>query len=121
MTLQECYTKLEGDYTGVLARLMREASIAKFLVMMLKDTQLEEFHKGLENSDFETAFRAVHTLKGTALNLGITKLALDASTVTEALRGGDPKTDITDMVTELEDEYYKTMRVITEFNETKEN
>ena len=37
-----------------------------------------------------TAFRAVHTLKGVALNLGLGSLAHASSQMTEALRGQDP-------------------------------
>lgn len=36
-----------------------------------------------------TAFRAVHTLKGVALNLGLGSLAHASSQMTEALRGQD--------------------------------
>ena len=39
------------------------------------------------SADAKTAFRAVHTLKGVALNLGLTALAGVCSEMTEALRG----------------------------------
>ena len=40
-------------------------------------------------ADAKTAFRAAHTLKGVALNLGLTALAGVCSEMTEALRGSD--------------------------------
>lgn len=115
MTLKECYEKLEGDYSGVLARLMREASISRFVQMMLKDTQLADLHTGLANNDYELAFRAVHTIKGTSLNLGLTKLADAAIPLTEALRNGAPTIDISSLVKTLEDEYTRTIATIQEY------
>lgn len=115
MTLQECYAQLDGDYNGVLSRLMKETSVSRFIQMMLKDTQLDELHNALSANDYETAFRAVHTLKGTSLNLGISKLASYASTLTEALRGGAPTVDIAPMVADLEVEYKRTMQIIQDY------
>ena len=41
----------------------------------------------------EAAFRAAHTLKGVAQNLGFQKLYLSSAALTEALRGPKPLTD----------------------------
>lgn len=40
----------------------------------------------LKNPDYETAFRAMHTLKGVAVNLGFTALYNVSSALTEKLR-----------------------------------
>lgn len=45
--------------------------------------------RSVDAADAKTAFRAVHTLKGVALNLGLTALAGVCSEMTEALRGSD--------------------------------
>ena len=45
--------------------------------------------------DWETAFRASHTLKGVAQNLGFDGLYRAAFALTEEMRGGKPLTDIT--------------------------
>lgn len=118
MTLQECYEQLNGDYAGVLGRIMKEASVSRFLLMMIKDQEFGKLEQGLAEKDYELAFRAVHTLKGTSLNLGITQLAECASRLTEVLRNGAPTIDITEMVDELSAEYKRTMSILTEYSES---
>ena len=120
MTLKDCYAKLEGDYAGVTARLIREASISKFLIMFLKDTQFNEFHQAYASSDWENAFRTIHTLKGTSLNLGLSLLASIASDITELLRNGAPTVDISQLVRQLDAEYERTISVIREYSENPE-
>lgn len=120
MTLKDCYAQLGGDYTGVLSRLMKDTSVSRFIQMMLKDTQLAELKDALEKNDYEVAFRAVHTIKGTSLNLGISKLAQTASILTEELRNGAPVKDISSMVTDLEAEYKRTMDIIRAYSENPE-
>lgn len=54
----------------------------------------ENAPKTSDNSqDWEAAFRAAHTLKGVAQNLGFQKLYLSSTALTEALRGPKPLTD----------------------------
>ncbi len=120
MKLSDCYSTLEGDFEGVRSRLMREASISKFLIMFLKDTQYNEFHASYEAADWENAFRNIHTLKGTCLNLGISKLAGIASDITEKLRNGSPSDDLTAPVQLLDLEYERTIDIIREYAENPE-
>ncbi|MBQ7635911.1 MAG: Hpt domain-containing protein [Lachnospiraceae bacterium] len=120
MRLVDCYEQLEGDYSGVISRLMKESLVSKFLIMFLKDTQFNEFHSSLSEKNWENAFRNIHTLKGTCLNLGISKLASIASEITEELRGGVKRSDITDRVKLLDAEYQKTVDLIKEYSENPE-
>ncbi|MCR5584928.1 MAG: Hpt domain-containing protein [Lachnospiraceae bacterium] len=120
MKLTECYSQLEGDYVGVLGRLMKESLVSKFLIMFLKDTQYNEFRDALKDENWETAFRNIHTLKGTALNLGLTKLAEAASTLTELLRGGSPSGDLEAPVELLSLEYKHTIETIEEYSANPE-
>ncbi|MDO4197957.1 MAG: Hpt domain-containing protein [Erysipelotrichaceae bacterium] len=86
MTLQELYEALGGDYSDVTKRLPTEKMIDKFALKYLNDTSFNELKEALGNKDIETAFRAAHTLKGVALNLAFSELAVKASELTEALR-----------------------------------
>lgn len=47
----------------------------------------------INSQDWEAAFRAAHTLKGVAQNLGFQRLYLSSAALTEALRGPKPLTD----------------------------
>ena len=79
MKLNEFYAAVDGNYADAMARLQNEMFVGKFLRMLPRDGSMMLL---------ETAM-AVHTLKGIALNLSLTKLAAACSQLTEALRGAD--------------------------------
>lgn len=89
MNLKECFDTFGGSYNDVMARLLTEERVKKFLLMFLKDTSFTELEAAIKNEDYNSAFRAAHTLKGICANLGIDKLGNAASEITEALRAGD--------------------------------
>lgn len=88
MNIEICYAAMEGDYAGVLSRLRTEERIKKFALKFLKDTSYQTLCDSLASSDYETAFRASHTLKGVCQNLGFTKLYESSHELTELLRDG---------------------------------
>lgn len=87
MTTEECYIRVGGDWVGVLGRLGGEARVSRFLRMVPNDPSFRDLAQAMERGDRETAFRGAHSLKGLALNLGLTPLADGASALTECLRG----------------------------------
>ena len=60
--------------------------------------------------DTPTAFRAVHTLKGVALNLGLGSLAHASSQMTEALRGQDSLPENVQVLYEAVQKEYAAVR-----------
>ena len=84
MKLNEFYTAVDGNYEDAMERLQNEMFVGKFLRMLPRDGSMMLLEKAMAD-----AFRAVHTLKGIALNLSLTKLAAACSQLTEALRGAD--------------------------------
>lgn len=88
MNLVECFDTFCGDYNAVMGRLMTEDRVKKFLKMFTADKSFDILCDSLNSGDYESAFRAAHTLKGTCANLSITKLFNSVSAITEALRGG---------------------------------
>ena len=93
MTLEEMYQKLGGDYGDVRLRIPSEALIRRFAVKFLSDTTFADLVEAVEAQDWEKAFRAAHTMKGVASNLGFGTLCRAASELTEALRGREPLKD----------------------------
>lgn len=89
MDLKECFEAFGGNYNDVMGRLLTENRVKKFLFMFLKDTSFNELEAAIERKDYDSAFRAAHTLKGVCANLGIEKLGETASEITEALRAKD--------------------------------
>lgn len=89
MELNEFYAAVGGDAESVLARLSGEGMVRRFLCKFPADPSHAALHAALAAGDIPTAFRAAHTLKGTAATLGLDTLAAAASALTEALRGAD--------------------------------
>ena len=94
MTLEQFYTTIGGDYKQTLSRLPSEALVKKFVLKYVDDGTCKELADAIEKKDWTTAFRAAHTLKGIALNLGFDAFYTVSSELTEAMRGDKPLTDM---------------------------
>jgi HPt (histidine-containing phosphotransfer) domain-containing protein len=103
---------MDGDYEGVSERLLKDERIAKFLHKFLADKDYEELVQALGEKDYDTAFRASHSLKGLSLNLGLTGLQKASETLCEELRGGVPSVDVTPLQYAVEEEYQKVVTAI---------
>ena len=86
MTLQEFYARVGGDYNATLSRLPSEALVKKFILKYPGDPSFAQLKDALAAQDWELAFRASHTLKGVAQNLGMDRLY-------KAVRGPKPLED----------------------------
>ena len=90
MTLQEFYDRIGGDYKATISRLPSEALIKKFVLKYPGDPSFNQLKDALAAQDWELAFRASHTLKGVAHNLGMDRLykteMMPAAVDTEAAR-----------------------------------
>lgn len=93
MTLQEFYARIGGNYEDTLRRLPSEALVRKFVLKYPGDPSFEQLKAALAAQDWETAFRASHTLKGVAQNLGMDHLYKVSSALCEGVRGPKPLTD----------------------------
>jgi len=114
MTIQECYTALEGDYADVSARLHSDRLVKKFILKFLDDKSYTLFCTSMAEKNYEEAFRAVHTIKGVCQNLGFTRLLKSSSQLSEALRHGwTPEADV--LADVLAADYKMTAAAISEF------
>ncbi|MCH5209882.1 MAG: Hpt domain-containing protein [Oscillospiraceae bacterium] len=95
MNLKEYYERIEGDYSGVVSRLMNEKLVMKFVIKFLDDTSFDLLCKSLEEGNNEEAFRAAHTLKGIAQNLSFDKFYKSVYEITEELRNGGSANEAT--------------------------
>ena len=89
MTIEQCYQEMGGNYTEVCGRLPSQRLVEKFVRKFLDDRSYAELTAAMAAGDHDAAFRAAHTLKGLAANLGLVQLWQAASALTEALRGSD--------------------------------
>ena len=115
MKLEEFYAVVGGDYEDTVSRLMNEQIVKKFVTAFINDKSYDEFFENYNAHKNEDAFRAVHTLKGLSLNLGLSVLSDASVVVTEALRDG--KNDVTEeMLDELKSAYKITCDAIKQLD-----
>lgn len=93
MTLQEFYAQIGGNYADTVRRLCSESFVLRFVKKYPANPSFDELCEAVDRSDWESAFRAAHTLKGVAQNLGFDGLYRAAFALTEEMRGGKPLTE----------------------------
>ena len=86
MTLNCFYNTIGGDYDDVTKRLVSEEFASRMVVKFLKDGSFAALSSAMASRNIDEAFRAAHTLKGVAQNLGFTSLGKSAAELTEVLR-----------------------------------
>lgn len=92
MLISECYELFGGSYEEAKNRLFKDELIKKFLIKFKSEASYKNIQEALEAGDYETAFRASHSLKGVAANLSLLRLRESASDLTELLRNSSAKT-----------------------------
>ena len=90
MDLKEFYAQIGGSFDAVLSRLCSESFVRKFVLRYKTDPTFEQLKAAVAVKDWESAFRAAHTLKGVAQNLDFGDLGRSAAALTEALGGLQP-------------------------------
>lgn len=118
MTVRECYDELGADFEGVVSRLVTEERVKKFVTKLPKDDSFERLSTAMAEKNAEQAFMGAHTMKGIAMNLGLTGLAETASALTEELRQGSITPEAGGLFTELEKRYRDTVRLIGMLSES---
>lgn len=89
MTLDQFYRAAGGTAAEAAPRLGGADATRRFLRLFPLDDSFPQLSEALGRGDVQTAFRAAHTLKGVAANLGLERLRALASDMTECLRRGD--------------------------------
>ncbi len=112
MTLQECYQEFGGDYQKVMARLIKEDRVVKFLKMFLSEESMGALGRSIAERDYKKAFEYAHTLKGMALNLSLDSLYEAVSTLCEDLRSGEPAGDPDEMMNSVTERYEKIQSTV---------
>lgn len=114
MTVEKFYESIGGDYVGTKARLMTDERIARFVNKFPADGSYQLLLDSLAANNVSEAFRAAHTIKGVAQNLGFTALFTIAEEVTEILRAGS--LDVAAKMPELSQRYQDTINAISQID-----
>lgn len=90
LSMRECYELLGESYDSILQRLeCDEEAVEPAIREFLHDEHFAEFVGAMNEHETQKAFRAAHTMKGIAANLGFEKLRCIFVEITEYLRKGD--------------------------------
>jgi HPt (histidine-containing phosphotransfer) domain-containing protein len=115
------YTMLEelrlagNDIEGAVGRMMEnQALLNKFLLGFPDNARILNVKKALGNSEFKSLEEAVHKIKGTAGNLGLTALYRVASTFTDDVRRKN-RAAFADDFKQMEEEYIKVTNIINKY------
>ena len=87
ISMREAYEKIGANYDDACARLMGEEMLARFALKFLDDESMDKLEAAMAAGDAESAFMAVHTLKGVSQNLGFDNLYEPAVVVTAPVMG----------------------------------
>lgn len=112
--VETLYQIAGGDYAGVIGRLRTNERIAKFVTMFADDASYTNLIDNMAAENWDEAFRAAHTLKGTARDMGFIDLSDRASEVTEALRASDAA-QAKELLPAVEDAYKQVADAIAMF------
>lgn len=116
MTLQECYDSIGSNFEKAVMRMCnKESMLAKFAKKFPDDPTYNGLVEAFEGGDMPTAFRLAHTLKGLCLNLGLDKLQVSSSELTEALRNKDAVADnAPELFEQVKQDYEMTVNALKE-------
>lgn len=117
MNLEECYKVIDGDLDDLKTRLSKHASIVKYLRRFLDDGEFARMLEAYEAKDYATVFEASHNLKGMANNLSITGFGRSISEVCEAVRDGNIKDNLPELIAAAKVDYDKIITAIMELED----
>ena len=110
--LKEFYNNVGSDADDAISRLGGNARLAKrFVKRFLDDKCFSDLLLSLEKDDAQSAFRAAHTLKGVAVNLGMQTLFVKVSEITELLGAGKLE-ESKKTLPALQEEYFRVRSLV---------
>ena len=85
--VKKCFEEYGADYIGTMERFLNnEALYVRLLGKLFPNEELRRLGAAMEAGDQDGAFKAAHTLKGVAGNLGLTPLYETLCAIVERLR-----------------------------------
>lgn len=113
MTIEQFYAVTGGNYSEVLGRIGKEERVKKYLLRFPDTDELIQMNECISAENWPEAFRHIHSLKGMALTLGLSRLAGSGSELCETMRHGAPEVDISDMIRTVQKDFDDTVEAIS--------
>ena len=119
MTIQELYSKMEGNYDQAV-RVMKSDRLIDKYIRKLKSSQIDiRLADAAETMDAVILFESAHAMKGVCANLGLEKLAAAADEITEEFRQGNPRKmtdeEVKAKLAAISEQYRMTADAISEY------
>ncbi|MBR2529081.1 MAG: Hpt domain-containing protein [Blautia sp.] len=120
MTVQELYDSIGGDFQAAKKILQMDKIIERFIKKLLEDPSYSSLMDAWKNQNYKELFISAHSLKGVCFNLGLPKLAGEASELSEEFRPGTPRKltdeEVAAKINALSDLYLDTRSKIEAFS-----
>ena len=91
MTLKELYALIDGDYDRAMNVLRIEKLLDKHIRRFPQNGIVDSLVSAGTSMDANGIFESAHALKGVCANLGLVKMASEASELTEEFRPGSTR------------------------------
>ncbi len=88
MDVRDLYTTIGVDFDDVLALLRKEDRVKTYLVQTMEEPAFAELDRAMASREYDSAFRAAHTIKGMGMNLMLEPMTAAAVDLVECLRNG---------------------------------
>lgn len=119
MTLQELYTKIDGDYEQVCRVLRLDKLIDKHIRKFAHIELIEQLNNAKADLNPNDIFEITHALKGVSANLGLTGINRLSSEITEDFRPGNQRKlsdeEVRNKIDEINSEYLKIVDGVKEY------
>ncbi len=115
MSINDFYVEIEGNYEEVLGRLGKDERIVKYVKRFAQTDYVGDFEKAYADKNGEEAFRALHSIKGMCLNLGLGKLTKSSSNLCEEFRNGLPTENVDNIIELFRKDYADTVECVKRY------
>lgn len=121
MTLQELYAQIDGDYDQAMRVLRVEKLMDKHIRKLPGNGVISNLIAAGDSMDPTELFETAHAAKGICGNLGLVKLASEASDIAEEFRPGNERKmsdeEVKAIIAEIDALYQKTVAGIKQYEE----
>ncbi len=121
MILRELYEIIDGDYDKAIQIMRIEKLMDKHIRKMVANSTVEKMIEAGRTMDGAELFDAAHAVKGVCGNLGLVKLAAEASEICDEFRPGSSRkftdSELKEKLAQFEAQYRKTEEGIRRYME----
>ena len=122
MTLQELYTRIDGNYDHAVQIMRMEKLISRYVLKFPSSDLNGSLMEAAKSMDPTQLFERAHAMKGVCANMGFDKLAEAVGEITEEFRPGNQRkytdAEVKDKLAGINDMYQRTIDGIHAFEQS---